>query len=135
MSKSLAVLALTLPAANAAYSWVKGTKVCAGIVVDCTDVETCSKTAVGPCEGDADPTAYLESKFAGMAFVNSGKYLDPSTGLTAGATTYKVIEPTGPGFRDFKGEIKIDGDKQKFAFTMYVFIFVSFFGIYHQTGY
>jgi hypothetical protein len=118
MSKSLAVLALTLPAANAAYSWAKGTKICAGIVLGCTDVETCSKTAIGPCEGDADPTAYLESKFAGMAFVNSGKYLDPSTGLTAGATTYKVIEPTGPGFRDFKGEISDGTDKQKFAFTM-----------------
>jgi len=132
MSKSLAVLALTLPAANAAYSWVKGTKICAGIVLGCTDVETCSKTAIGPCEGDADPTAYLESKFAGMAFVNSGKYLLPATGaVETTGTTYKIVEPSGPGFRDF-AEISDGTDKQKFAFTMYVFIFVSFFGIYHQ---
>jgi len=118
MSKSLAVLALTLPAANAAYSWVKGTKICAGIVLGCTDVETCSKTAIGPCEGDADPTAYLESKFAGMAFVNSGKYLLPATGaVETTGTTYKIVEPTGPGFRDF-AEISDGTDKQKFAFTM-----------------
>jgi len=118
MSKSLAVLALTLPAANAAYSWVKGTKICAGIVLGCTDVETCSKTAIGPCEGDADPTAYLESKFAGMAFVNSGKYLLPATGaVETTGTTYKIVEPSGPGFRDF-AEISDGTDKQKFAFTM-----------------
>jgi len=117
MSKSLAVLALTLPAANAAYSWVKGTKMCAGIDLGCTDVETCSKTAIGPCEGDADPTAYLESKFGGMAFVNSGKYLLPATGAaeTTGAT-WKIVEPSGPGFRDF-AEIS-DGTDKKFAFTM-----------------
>lgn len=118
MSKTLAVLALTLPAANAAYSWVKGTKICAGIVLGCTDVETCSKTAIGPCEGDADPTAYLESKFAGMAFVNSGKYLLPATGaVETTGTTYKIVEPSGPGFRDF-AEISDGTDKQKFAFTM-----------------
>lgn len=118
MSKSLAVLALTLPAANAAYSWVKGTKICAGIVLGCTDVETCSKTAIGPCEGDADPTAYLESKFAGMAFVNSGKYLLPATGaVETTGTTYKIVEPSGPGFRDF-AEISDGTDKQKYGYTM-----------------
>ncbi len=118
MSKALAVLALTLPAANAAYTWTKGTKICAGIKVPCTDKATCSATAVGPCPDGKKPTAYLESQFEGLAFVNSKKYLDAKTGkVSSDAKTYKIIEATGPGFRDYKGEIK-PADGGKFAFTM-----------------
>ena len=121
MSKTLAVLALTLPAANAAshsaYTWTKGTKICAGIKVPCTDKATCSATAVGPCPDGADPTAYLESQFEGMAFVNSKTYLDPKSGTVSDAKTYKIIEASGPGFRDYKAEIKTE-DGGKFGFTM-----------------
>jgi hypothetical protein len=123
MSKTLAVLALTLPAANAAshsaYTWTKGTKICAGIKIPCTDKATCSATAVGPCpDGAKAPTAFLESKFEGMAFVNSKEYLDPATGAAkaADSKTYNIIEATGPGFRDYKGSIEADGGK--FGFTM-----------------
>jgi len=118
MSKTLAVLALTLPAANAAYTWTKGTKMCAGIKVPCTDKATCSATAVGPCPDGEKPTAYLESQLEGLAFVNSKKYLDAKTGkVSSDAKTYKIIDATGPGFRDYKGEIKPAGGG-KFAFTM-----------------
>ena len=118
MSKALAVLALTLPAANAAYSWTKGTKICAGIKEPCSDKATCSATAVGPCpDGAAKPTAYLESQFEGMAFVNSKTYLDPKSGTVSDAKTYKIIEASGPGFRDYKAEIKTE-DGGKFGFTM-----------------
>lgn len=118
MSKTLAVLALTLPAANAAYSWTKGTTICAGIKVPCTDKATCSATAVGPCPGDADPTAYLESEFQGLAFVDSKKYLDAKTGkVSSDATTYNVIEASGPGFRDYKAAIEPETGG-KFGFSM-----------------
>jgi hypothetical protein len=119
MSKSLAVLALMLPAANAAYHWTKGNKICGGLIVPCVDAFSCSATAIGPCESDADPTAYLESAFVGMGYVDSTKFLDAATGkTTTDATTYKVVTPTGPGFRDFKAEFKMDGDKQKFGYSM-----------------
>ena len=137
MSKSLAVLALTLPAANAAYHWTKGNKICGGLIVPCVDAFSCSATAIGPCESDADPTAYLESAFVGMGYVDSTKFLDAATGkTTTDATTYKVVTPTGPGFRDFKAEFKMDGDKQKFGYSMYVFIYsfcVSFFVVIYAT--
>jgi len=116
MSKALAVLALTLPAANAAYSWTKGTNMCAGIIEPCSDKATCSATAVGPCRDDAKkPTAYLESNFEGMAFVNSKKYLDAKTGKVEDPTTYHSVEMTGPGFRDFKEK---EADGGKFGFVM-----------------
>ena len=120
MSKtSLAVLALTLPAAQAAYSWTRGTKICAGIIAPCTDKATCSSTAIGPCPtAGTDPTAYLESQFLGLAYVNSAKYLDVATGKESAATTYKIIEATGDGFRDFKGAIEDKTKGTKFAFTM-----------------
>jgi len=109
MSKSLAVLVLTLPAANAVYSWNKGNKLCAGIKVPCTDGATCSTTAVGPCPDGAKPAAYLESEFQGLAFVDSKKYLDAKTGnISSDATTYYVVEASGPGFRDYKDNLKMD---------------------------
>ena len=116
MSKSLAVLVLTLPAANAIYSWTKGNKLCAGIKVPCTDKATCSATAVGPCPDGTKPTAYLESEFQGLGFVDSKKYLDAKTGnISSDATTYHVVEASGPGFRDYKGNTETDTGG-KFAF-------------------
>ena len=101
MSKALAVLALTLPAANAAYSWTKGKKMCAGIILPCTDKATCSATAVGPCPDGETPTAYLESQFEGMAFVDSKKYLDATTGKVEDLKTVNGVDFSGPGFRDY----------------------------------
>lgn len=53
MSKSLALLLTAIPATQAAWKWNKGTNVCAGIIVPCTDAASCSTVAVGPCEGAA----------------------------------------------------------------------------------
>jgi len=117
MSKSLAVLVLALPAANAVYSWSKGNKFCAGIKVPCTDKATCTATAVGPCPDSAKPTAYLESEFQGLGWVDSKKYLDAKTGdVSSDDTTYYIVEASGPGFRDYKGNLETDGGK--FAYSM-----------------
>jgi len=131
MKLALALLALTLPAANAVeYSWTKGTEICAGIIVPCSDLD-CSATAVGPCPGEEKkPTAWLETAFQGLAYVDSEKYLDVKTGkVSLDDTTYKIIEATGPGFRDYNDEVKSadldssdsdasDSDDGKFAFSM-----------------
>jgi len=119
MSKSLALLALTLPAANAVtYSWTKGPKLCAGIIKSCTDKSQCAATAVGLCPGDAkQPKAYLESSFEGLYYIDSKKYLDPATGkATTDASNYKVVEGSGPGFRDYKADRSAAGGK--FAYMM-----------------
>jgi len=119
MSKALAlaVLSLTLPAANAVeYSWTYGTKICGGIKELCSGRE-CTKTAVGPCPVKGEkPKAWLESQFEVLAFVNSEKYLDVKTGKVSSDEFIHVIESKGYPFRDVKDEVESDGGK--FAYSM-----------------
>ena len=120
MSKSLALLAL-VPAAQAAYSWTAGTKMCAGIISPCDSAQTCSATAIGPCPGDAtkEPTAYLESIFQGFAYINSKQYLDPTTGkMSTTAGQYKIIDASGPGFRDYAVDQAGTETNSKYAYSM-----------------
>jgi len=118
MSKSLALLLTAIPAAQAAWSWNKGTNVCAGIQIPCTDATSCSTVAVGPCEGAAKaPTAYLQSNVVGLAFVDDTKYLDSATGKTsADATTFKVVAPEEgvKGFRDYKSDVAVGDSKMAY---------------------
>ena len=116
MSKSLALLLTAIPAAQAAWSWNKGTNVCAGIQIPCTGATECSTVAVGPCEGAATaPTAYLQSNVVGLAFVDDTKYLDSATGKTsADATTFKVVDPAGKGFRDYKSDVAVGDSKMAY---------------------
>lgn len=117
MSKSLALLLTAIPATQAAWNWNKGTNVCAGIINPCADATECSTVAVGPCEGAAvtAPTAYLQSNVVGLAFVDDTKYLDATTGKTSTDTnTYKVIDPAGKGFRDFKSDVAVGDSKMAY---------------------
>lgn len=117
MSKSLALLLTAIPATQAAWNWNKGTNVCAGIKIPCADAAECSTVAVGPCEGAAAkaPTAYLQSNVVGLAFVDDTKYLDATTGKTStDATTYKVVDPAGKGFRDYKKDVAVGDSKMAY---------------------
>lgn len=116
MSKSLALLLTAIPATQAAWHWSKGTNVCAGIQIPCTDATSCSTVAVGPCEGAAKaPTAYLQSNVVGLAFVDVDNYLDAATGKTAAdAGTYKVVDPDGKGFRDYKEGVVVGDSKMAY---------------------
>ena len=116
MSKSLALLLTAIPATQAAWNWNKGTNMCAGIQIPCTDATSCSTVAVGPCEGAATaPTAYLQSHVVGLAFADDTKYLDSATGKTsADATTFKVVDPAGKGFRDYKSDVAVGDSKMAY---------------------
>ena len=101
MSKSsLAVLLATIPAAQAAWSWNKGTNVCGGVIADCKNAAECSAVGVGDCSKSVTPTRGLQFNVVGMAFVKLATYLDVTTGKTAadagsGATAkYKVVSTT-----------------------------------------
>lgn len=84
---------------------------CAGIITDCTDKTSCTAVGVGPCEGEkTTPDAYLKSTFVGVAFVKEATYLTNEADMD-------VKDPTGIGYRDFKGDMTIDADR-KYAFTM-----------------
>ena len=89
---------------------------CAGIIVPCTDAASCSTVAVGPCEGAAtEPKAYLQSNVVGLAFVDDTKYLDSATGKTsADATTFKVVEKAGKGFRDYNKDVVVGDSKMAY---------------------
>jgi len=118
MSKSLALLLTAIPAAQAAWSWNKGTNMCAGIIAPCTGATECSTVAVGPCEGAATaPTAYLQSHVVGLAFADDTKYLDSATGKTSSdATTYKIVAPAKDtkGFRDYNKDVVVGDSKMAY---------------------
>jgi len=104
MQKTLAITTLLVSPALATdkWGWTAAENLCAGIVTNCNDKSSCTKVGVGPCEGTATtaPTAYLTSEFVGMAFVDQDKYLED-------ATQMKVLDATGPGYRDFKAGLKL----------------------------
>ena len=76
-----------------------------GYVTNCDDMVSCTKIAVGPCEGSetTSPSAYLTAEFVGTVFVDHDKYLkDPTTQM-------KMINFAGPGYRDTKSGISDTG--------------------------
>ena len=76
--------------------------ICAGIITNCNDKATCTAVGVGPCEGTAkEPKAFLASYFVGLAMVKEATYLANEKDEDHA----KVIDPTGPGYRDYKADI------------------------------
>jgi hypothetical protein len=111
---------LTAQAALAAdtWGWTSAKNLCAGIITDCSDKDTCTSVGVGPCEGDTvvKPTAYLKSSLVGLAFVVGDKYLactDPGS-----CTDMKVLGSTGVGYRDHKAGKNAGADDTEYAYTM-----------------
>ena len=132
MQKTLAITALLVSPALAAdkWGWTAAENLCAGIVTNCNDKSSCTKVGVGPCEGTATtaPTAYLTSEFVGMAFVDQDKYLDD-------ATQMKVLDATGPGYRDFKAGLKGgngEGEYSRYKPANFFFLFFLFFLVFFQ---
>lgn len=107
----IAIIALFLHQTVSAYTWgwAKSGQTCAGVYTDCDNKASCTTTAVGPCSGSA-PTEYLKSEFVGMAFVKSADYL-------SNTASFKKIDPTGLGYRDFNPNATV-GNDGKYAYTM-----------------
>ena len=88
----LAVVARCCVASTDGWYWSKGTDLCGGFKRPCTNVESCTTVAVGPCQGDkSSPDAYMESSFVGMAYVDDTSYLRVSDG-TSVASSMKIID-------------------------------------------
>ena len=112
------------------YEWAWTTAdtkdICAGIITNCNDKATCTAVGVGPCEGTAkEPKAFLASYFVGLAMVKEATYLANEKDEDHA----KVIDPTGPGYRDYKRDVPA-GDSSAsriFFFFSHLSFFFFFF--------
>ena len=110
----ISVFALAF-AANPTVQWVKAGEAdtCAGILVPCTDISSCSAMAMGPCtSAAAGAPNFIASVVQGMAWVDANNYLVASDP----APYAKLIEPE-QGYRDYSSETGGE-DGSTYAFTM-----------------
>lgn len=102
--------------AEVEISWVKGDKLCAGMIEDCSTIQECTGVALGPCD-DAETGApeFISTHFEGMGFVKEGAYLSGEEGTAELMSPQEETDARPNGYRNF--DEVTDGDN-KYAYTM-----------------